>query len=419
MKKSILLSILFFLFLQFSYGQNCFPTGINLTNQTQIDTFLNANPNCTIIEGRLRVRVVDGNDLINLNSLLQITEVQGDLYLELSTSTSTVEQLEGLNSLTTIGGSLTILNSGSLKSLDGLQNLTSIGGGISIHQNENLESLSGLDNLKSIGGGISISSNRNLKNLTGLGGLEFLGGYLSVDLTESMEGFAPLDTLTGLSLEGCSIPSIAGLESVVHIKEDFFVVACNGLTDFAGLANLETIGGNFTIERVPGLTSFAMPNLVEIGGGLDLRDNESLQNFEGLENLQTVGSLGVSENRILENFQGLANLQTTGSLGITENPMLQSFEGLNALTTITGAINISNNPVLVNFDGFESLTTIGGAFEIINNDLLESITGWDMVEIDSTSSGAIEQNPRLSVCNAMGICNYLTRLMYSRSLFTL
>ena len=99
MKKSILLSFAFFLFLQFSNGQSCFPTGVNLTNQTQIDTFLIGNPSCTIIEGRLRVRVVNGNDLINLNSLLQITEVQGDLHLELSTAASTVEQLEGLSTV--------------------------------------------------------------------------------------------------------------------------------------------------------------------------------------------------------------------------------------------------------------------------------------------------------------------------------
>lgn len=67
-----------------------------------------------------------------------------------------ITNLDGLNLITSIGGSLTIFNN-LLLSLTGLENLTSIGGSLYIGSNGSgngsyLTSLDGLDNLLSIGG---------------------------------------------------------------------------------------------------------------------------------------------------------------------------------------------------------------------------------------------------------------------------
>ena len=407
MRKSLLLYLSIFFFGNL-FGQNCLPDGINITNQTQIDSFSSDYPNCTIIEGRLRIRIVNNDSLVDLSGLSHITEVQGNLQIELSSSDIRITDLSDFSNLTTIGGSLDITRSGTLQSLDGLQNLTTIGDALRISLNDNLESLAGLENLNSVGGRLSINSNSLLKDLTGLGSLVNIGGFLSLDLTESLKGLGTIDTIVGLYLEGTNTPSLMGLESIEHIQENLFVVAAGQLTDFAGLDNLKTIGGSFIIERANSLTAFAMPNLEEIGGDLTLIENPSIQNFDGLDNLQTIGSLNLTQNPALETFQGLENLSTVGSLAVLENSALLSFDGVNALTSINGPAHISFNDALVNFDGFENLSTIEGTFEILANSSLESITGWDNVEIDADSSGVISSNPRLSVCNAMGICNYIS-----------
>ncbi len=382
MRKSITLLILCILFIGNLSSQSCLPNGINLTTQEQIDAFLTDYPDCTIIEGRLRVRVVNGQDLINLAGLSQITEVKGDLYIELSTGASTVIDLRDLSNLTTIGGSLIILNSNSLINLDGLQNLSTIGEGISIVGNDGLQSLTGLDNLKRVEGKISISSNDNLNNLTGLGGLEYLGGYLNVDVKENLVGFAPLDTITGMNLEGSFIPSIVGLESITHIREDLTVVACGSITNLEGLANLQSIGRVLYIERADAFTSFALPNIESIGA-LSFTQNESLQNMQGLENLKWVNELSVINNPSFINFEGLDNFQ-------------QYF----------GTINISRNPALLNLNGFESLTQLGETFIIEENDLLSSIMGWNNVQFTGSETGKITSNRELSICNISGLCTY-------------
>lgn len=366
-------------------SQNCLPNGFNILTQLQIDNFPILNPNCTIIDDDVQIKLVNNESLSNLNGLAQITEIKGNLIIELTSPNATINDLKGFENLTKIGGSLTIINSGNLSSLNGLQGLTSIRRSLNIYGNDALQSLSGLDNLKTVGLAISINSNQNVKNLIGLGGLESVGGILYLDVSESLEGFAPLDTITGLSLEGCMLPSTVGLESVIHIRQDLFVNTCNQLTNLDGLANLKTIGRNLTVEEVNSFRAFALPNLEEIGRELTVTLNESLESMEGLENLKTVGDLT-----------------------ITFNPTLANVDGLNRLTTIDKNVNISSNPTLLNFDGFESLTTIGGRFDVEENDLLESITGWDNMVFDSTSSGAIKRNPLLSVCNTMGLCNYLT-----------
>ncbi len=387
MRKPITLLIIYIAFIGSLLSQGCLPSGFNILTQTQIDNFPSLNPNCTIIEGWLRIRMVDNESLSNLNGLSQITQINGDVHIELTSSNATIDDLQGFDNLTTIGGSLTITNSGNLNILNGFQNLTSIGGDLTILGNNGLQSLIGLDNLKTIGGEISINSNLNVKNLTGLGGLESVGGYLNLDVSESLEGLAPLDTITGLSLEGCMLPSTTGLESIIHIKQNLIVNACTQLTSLEGLSNLKTIGENLSLEEVNSFNSFALPTLEKIGGDLFVSSNESLESMQGLENLKTVGSLN-----------------------ITLNPSMKNIDGLNGLTIINNNANISSNPTLLNFDGFESLTTIGGRFDIEENDLLESITGWDNVAFDSTSSGSVSQNPKLTICNAMGLCSYFVEI---------
>jgi len=80
-------------------SQSCMPEGITFTRQSQIDNFLINYPNCTEIEGTVRIV---GDSIYNLS---------------------------GLNVLQSIGGSLIFSSNKELINLTGLENLVSIGGG--------------------------------------------------------------------------------------------------------------------------------------------------------------------------------------------------------------------------------------------------------------------------------------------------
>ena len=75
-----------------------------------------------------------------------VTEITGDLYIE----GSTLRTLEGLESLTTVGGDLEVYQCQELNSLVGLDNLTTVGEYFSIQFNYPLVSLDGLQNLTDV-----------------------------------------------------------------------------------------------------------------------------------------------------------------------------------------------------------------------------------------------------------------------------
>jgi hypothetical protein len=90
--------------------------------------------------------LIDGNpgmiDLVGLDNLVQANGLHVENNLE-------IRSLEGLNQLTTLGGSLYLENNNRLKNLDPLLNLTSITGNIILNWNDSLTSLFGLQHVES------------------------------------------------------------------------------------------------------------------------------------------------------------------------------------------------------------------------------------------------------------------------------
>ena len=114
-------------------AQPCFPDGITFTTQAQVNGFRTAYPNCTQIGGDL---VINGYDINNLT---------------------------GLNGITSVGGNLQVICNQVLPGLTGLNNITSVGGELCIGQNFSLLSLSGLENLTTLGGNVTITNNPSVK----------------------------------------------------------------------------------------------------------------------------------------------------------------------------------------------------------------------------------------------------------------
>lgn len=111
--------------------------------------------------------------LASLEGLEQLTSIGGGLYVYKNPLLTT---FTGLNNLTSIGGDLSIADNTTLVSLTGLEGLQSVWGHVSIgvpslelpHGNPALASLSGLENLTLIGESLSIIHNQSLTDITAL-----------------------------------------------------------------------------------------------------------------------------------------------------------------------------------------------------------------------------------------------------------
>ena len=95
MKSTFILFVLAFVFQNSLFSQACLPNGIIFSYQSEIDNFQSNYPGCTEIEGDVVIN--GGPSITNLN---------------------------GLNVLQSIGGSLTIYQCYELTSLTGLDAIT-------------------------------------------------------------------------------------------------------------------------------------------------------------------------------------------------------------------------------------------------------------------------------------------------------
>ena len=78
-------------------GQSCLPQGITFSTQASIDNFQTNYPNCTQIEGAV---TITGSNINNLNGLNVLTSIGGNLNIGLNPA---LTSLTGLNNLTYIG----------------------------------------------------------------------------------------------------------------------------------------------------------------------------------------------------------------------------------------------------------------------------------------------------------------------------
>ena len=318
MKNLALLFVLAHLLWTGNVLSQCLPDGITFATQEQIDDFKINYPNCTEIEGSV---IIMGYDINNLN---------------------------GLNVITSIGGGLQFIGNPFLTSLTGLNNLTSVGAHLTINQSDTLANLSGLDNLSSIGGHILITQNKILT-------------------------------------------SLIGLESVTSIKDNLDIYQNDALTSLTGLDNVSSIEGGLTIEDNQSLESLAgLDKVTSIEGWLGIVDNEALTNLIGLDNLVSIGgSLAI------------------GAMYDGDNTSLISLTGLDNLTSIGGLLWIRFNPNLISLTGLNHVTSIGGPLWITDNNALINLTGLNNIDATSIDSLLIYDNPSLSICEVKSVCDYL------------
>ena len=278
MKKLSSIAIILFLCFVSASSQPCLPEGIEFNTQAQIDSFQINHPNCTEIEGHVRIC---GDDITNLNGLSVLTTIEGFFTID---SNASLINLTGLDNLTSLGSSLVIRNNYALTSLAGLGNLTIIDYSLHLRYNYALISLSGLDNLVSIGAWLTILF-LPITNLNGLEGITSIGGGINIRWNDALISLTGLDNLT--SIDGAlvihnnnALTSLTGLDNLTSIAGIFWVDSNAVMTSLTGLDNIDASSiDSLYIQGNDSLSSCEVQSICEYlavpGGIIEIHDNAS------------------------------------------------------------------------------------------------------------------------------------------------
>lgn len=294
--KSLHLAIILMIALK-SFGQN--PSNLYLTSQNEIDNFSTTYPNCTSIPGDV---YIIGPDITNL---------------------------DGLNSLTYIGGMLGIQET-SIKELDAFPSLEFVGGDFYIYANALLKSIGDFPALTFIENSINFWFNDSLISIGNFTNLTTIEEYLNIrdnKLLETIGSFNRLETISNISI--------------------FYNPKLEHLPSFPKLQRVDNsieIGPASQLKSLQGLNQ-----LKYVGKGIALNDCYQLESLESLENLDSIGSfLSISRCNSLIDLNGLSKIHyLNGAIVISENNNLKSLTGLeSAQVGVVSDITIRFNPFL-------------------------------------------------------------------------
>lgn len=200
--------------------------------------------------------VENQNDANNFATAHPGATANGDLIIgSLQSYVSGLSNLNGLNQLTKVTGSLIISHTADLSTLNGLHNITSIGKDLILSNNLKIVDLQALSSLIYVGGSIIISNNAKLTNVNGLG-LSTVGNF-----------FGPLGPSDDLIIKNNpSLVHVDGLSNLTKVGGDLNVSGNVVLVDCDGLCALlqnSGVNGSIIIENNPSSCS----NEVEVTNG--------------------------------------------------------------------------------------------------------------------------------------------------------
>jgi len=323
----------------------CLPEGITFSTQEQIDSFQVNYPSCLNIQGDV---TISGDDIINLNGLVNVTSIEGGLYII-------------NNPVLTDIWSLANIDPGSIE-------------GIYIFENA---SLSVCD-------------------------IQSICDYLfSAGSIKQIYNNAPGCNNLAEVVENCyhhCLPE--GISITTQAEIDSFQI---NYPDCADIDGALWIYGN-TISNLNGLN-----NLTSIGGKLRMINNYSLTSLSGLNNVSYIGeNLEILNNDALSSLSGLDNLNLISSkLRIENCHFLSTLAGLDNLNTVGSTLKIYHNDALLSLEGLNNVNTIGGYLEIKSHDVLTSLSGLENVNSGSIHGLIINNNMSLASCAVESICDYL------------
>jgi hypothetical protein len=319
---------------------------LKLTTQGAVDAF-----NYTEVTGNLYVTAVT-----DLSPLSRLKTVGGDLEIV----DLVIDNAEGLASLQSVGGKLRF-KWAAFHSFNGLASLNSIGGSL-MFEAGSLNPGGGpyvLNSLTTVGGSLSFLNCSvdlvKFPSLTRLGG-NLLFGESSIG---NLDGFLPnLTSVQGVLMYQVPTSSLDFLSLLTSVGE-LSLKEVIGLDNVDGLSAMKTISGSLTINFAPGLKNLnGLSSLASVGGNVTVANSDSLQNIDGLALLSSVGgSLSIDSNHQLAEFCGLWPL-LSGS-GVSGNVTIRN----NAANPTVAQI-ISAGPCDADGDGVPDLQDLCPASDL-------------------------------------------------------
>ena len=185
------------------------------SSQKSIDDFIISYPQCTIIEGDIKIGATMKTESIkDLSPFRNIRKVKGNLLIRNNTA---LTHLDGFESIDTIFGAFELAGNNNLISLKGLKNLKYVRDVFSLGSGTNFKDLIELENLEHVGK-LRITGTK-LRSLTGLESLKSITSGIvchqnfnleSIDALRNVQKVAFLQ-LQGSPLKSCKVQSICKL----------------------------------------------------------------------------------------------------------------------------------------------------------------------------------------------------------------
>ncbi len=234
-------------------------------------------------------------------------------------------QLEGFNfALNQVGGTLRLVNLGSLEDVDGLSTLDVVGGDLEIIDCDAIANTAGLNGLSLVGGSLRLRRLTSITNQAQQNGTQ--------ELT-----FNTLVQVGGLEItQMADLEDLAGLQTIVRVGVD-------------AVGNLVG-GGVLTIDSNPKLkTLFGLQGIENVGHKISILNNPLLDRFAFDDDDQD-RELDIDE----DNDAGADEEDDTNESGFSERLDIVGaplFDGEVLLGGQTGIIEVRNNPLLREKDG--------------------------------------------------------------------
>ena len=249
---------------------------LGLSTLTNIEGNVQLQGNSALInfEGLNGLETIKGGVRINGNDALLNFQGFDNLY---STGVDQFDRFEvenndnlinfiGLDNIHIIS-ELRIANSEFLENLQGLNTLETVGPGNLTIAATNLTNLEGLDNLRSIGWQFRISGNEELINLLGVNNLETIGGGFDIidnPLLQNFEGLENLNSISSLYIDACyQLENLSGFETLVSLNNGTIDITYrNNITSLNGLQNIDyTTINTLQLQYIDSLSECSLPNI--------------------------------------------------------------------------------------------------------------------------------------------------------------
>jgi hypothetical protein len=337
-----------------SVSEKTFDGNVVLTSQQQVDSF--AAEHYTHINGYLMI----SGTVTDLTPLSDLVEVKKELRIWFTTDLLSLNGLQNLRAVNTyrMPDGISIHLNDVLQNLNGLEGITTVYGSVGLMKNYGLTSLEGFNNLKSVtSGGVTIEDCDKITDLQGLNNLESADGITiwSNDLLTSIAALRKLSSAKSLNiLQNTSLTQVLGLESLRTLK--FLALFHNyNLSDVSGLRSLESIERvQIDSNKLTSLAGFENVTAMQI---LDVTNSSELADISALSALRNINYIGFSKTA-LKDLKGLEGIANAYSVGVTDNNNLESLEGLNNIKRLESGLAVANNPKLTDIGALSNATSI-------------------------------------------------------------